>query len=274
MLGNLRAELATHSRRPAVWLVLAVAVILTITFGYLVPYTAINGTTTGGPGQGRTLADLLPSAFTSAAISGTPIFAGAEALIVGVLIAGSDYGWETWKTLLVQRPSRLGAYAAKLAAVVVATFALMVALFAAAAGASAAVAGLESQTMDWPTLADAAAAFGGGWLICTMWACLGMVMAIGFRSVALPIGLGLVWMLAVQNLLTAIAAPLLDWVAEAQKGLPGPNAGSLVASLGGNSATPGVEELVGSGQATLVIAAYVVIFALASALMLQRRDIT
>src|SRR5688500_11559183 len=84
MFGNLRAELATHVRRPAIWLVLAVAVILTITFGYLVPYTSINGTTTGGPGAGRTLADLLPGAFPGVAIAGTPIFAGAEALIVGV----------------------------------------------------------------------------------------------------------------------------------------------------------------------------------------------
>jgi ABC-type transport system involved in multi-copper enzyme maturation permease subunit len=274
MFGNLRAELATHLRRPAIWLVLAVAVILTITFGYLVPYTSINGTTTGGPGAGRTLADLLPGAFPGVAIAGTPIFAGAEALIVGVLIAGSDYGWETWKTLLVQRPSRISAYAAKLGAVVLATFALMVALYAAAAGAAAGVAALEGEPANWPSLGDAATAFGGGWLICTMWACFGMVMAIGFRSVALPIGLGLVWMLAVQNLLSAIAAPLLDWVAKAQKGLPGPNAGSLVASLGGNATTPGVEELVGSGQAALVIAGYAVVFALAAGLMLQRRDIT
>jgi hypothetical protein len=55
------------------------------------------------------------------------VFVGAAALILGVLIAGSDYGWETWKTLLVQRPSRLGAYAAKLAVVALAALALVAA---------------------------------------------------------------------------------------------------------------------------------------------------
>ena len=52
------------------------------------------------------------------------------------------------------------------------------------------------------------------------------------RGVALAIGLGLVWLLAVQNLLAALAAPLLRLGRAAQKGLPGPNAGSLAAALG------------------------------------------
>jgi hypothetical protein len=106
-----------------------------------------------------------------------------------------------------------------------------------------------------------------------MWAMLGAVLAVALRSVALPVGLGLVWMLAVQNLLAAIAAPLLDWVAQVQKGLPGPNAGSLAATLGAPGDTPGVASAVGGGQAALVVAAYLVAFAALGGLLLQRRDI-
>jgi hypothetical protein len=147
-------------------------------------------------------------------------------------------------------------------------------LFLATAGASALVSTLESQPLDWPSVADIAAGAGAGWLVATMWASLGMLLAVLLRSVALPIGLGLVWLLAVQNLLAAIAAPLLDWVAEAQKGLPGPNAGSLVAALGAAADTPGVNSLVGGGQATMVVAAYLVAFCAAGVWLLRRRDIT
>lgn len=79
-------------------------------------------------------------------------------------------------------------------------------------------------------------------LVTMMWGALGVLLALAFRSIALPIGLGLVWMLAVQNLIASIAAPLLDWVAEA-------------------------------GQATLVLAAYLVAFCVFGGWLLQRRDI-
>ncbi|MGH3392519.1 MAG: hypothetical protein ACRDOO_26925, partial [Actinomadura sp.] len=90
---------------------------------------------------------------------------------------------------------------------------------------------------------------------------------------ALPIGLGLVWLLAVQNLLAGIAAPLLDWVAELQKVLPGPNAGALAAALGAATDTPGVSAIVGSGHATIVVVGYLLAFCVAGGLLLHRRDI-
>jgi len=87
------------------------------------------------------------------------------------------------------------------------------------------------------------------------------------EGVALPIGLGLVWLLAVQNLLASIAAPLLDWVAQLQKALPGPNAGAFGASA------PGVDPIVGSGQATAVLAGYLIAFGVLGGWLLHRRDI-
>ncbi len=66
---------------------------------------------------------------------------------------------------------------------------------------------------------------------------------------------------------------MLAWVADAQRGLPGPNAGSLVAALGANPETPGVQQLVGGGQAAGVLAAYLVGFVLLGGVYLRRRDI-
>ncbi|WP_328644492.1 ABC transporter permease [Amycolatopsis sp. NBC_00348] len=272
MPRDIRAELLKQARRPASWLLLAVAVVLTLTFGYAVPYAGLGGApAAGGPGAGRGLSAMLPDAFVGSALGGLPIFVGALALIFGVLVAGSEYGFGTWKTVLVQNPSRVTVFGAKLVVVTAAALATVLTLFAATAGASALVASLQGQALVWPSASDVLLGLGAGWLVTAMWGALGVLLAIGLRSVALPIGLGLVWLLAVQNLLASVAAPLLTWVAELQKVLPGPNAGALAASFGASA--PGVGQIVGSGQATMVIAGYLVGFAVLGGWLLHRRDI-
>jgi ABC-type transport system involved in multi-copper enzyme maturation permease subunit len=274
MWGSVRAELAKLVRRPAIWLMLGVAVSLGLTFTYLVPYAGAAGAADGVPNGDRGLAALLPDRLVGNSVGGLPVFLGAIALILGVLAVGGEYGWGTWKTVLTQGPSRLTVYAGKLVALAAATLAGVLAMFAAGAVTSAVIAAVEGAPANWPSPADLLVGVGAGWLIAAMWAALGALLAIALRGVALPIGLGLVWLLAVQNLLAAIAAPLLDWVARAQEGLPGPNAGSLVASLGATADTPGVAELAGAGRASLVIAGYLAAFVLLGGVLLRRRDVT
>jgi ABC-2 type transport system permease protein len=272
IVDGVRAELPKQARRPAHWLLLALAATLTLTFGYLIPYAGLTGATSGGPST-RGLGDLLPDQMVGNVIAGTPVFVGAFAVIFGVLVVGSEYGWETWKTLLAQRPSRLRLYLAKLVVTAIGAAVLVLGLFTVGLVGSVGVAALEDQALTWPSAADVGTGFLGGWLICGMWAGLGVLLGIALRGVAMPVGLGLVWLLAVQNLISAIAAPLLDWVADLQKVLPGPNAGSLVSALGAPAGTPGVDSLVGSAHATLVLAGYLVAFTVAGGWLLYRRDI-
>jgi hypothetical protein len=110
--GDVRAELTKQVRRPAYWLLLAVAVVLSLTFGYLVPYAGLSGVAPGAPNANRGLAAMLPDAFVGSALGGLPVFVGALALIFGALVAGSEYGWETWKTVLAQGPSRFAVFGA------------------------------------------------------------------------------------------------------------------------------------------------------------------
>jgi ABC-type transport system involved in multi-copper enzyme maturation permease subunit len=272
MLTNVRAELIKTFRRPAVWLLIAIACLLTITFTYLIPYAGLSGLA-DGPTSNRGLASMLPGRFIGNSLGGMPIFNGSLALIFGVLAIGTEYASATWKTVLAQGPSRTTVYGAKLATVAMFAFILTAVLFAGSAASSAVVATLKDQPMHWPGFSDLATGFGAGWLIVTMWTAFGVALAVVLRGLALPIGLGLVWMLVVQNLLAAIAAPLIDWIAQMQRWLPGPNAGSLAFSLGANPASPGVGPLVSSGRATLMIAAYLVAFAVVGAALLVRRDI-
>ncbi|GAB3880907.1 ABC transporter permease subunit [Kibdelosporangium lantanae] len=266
-MRDIRAEISKQAHRPASWLLLGIAVVQSLTFGYVIPYTG-----TGGP-VSRGAESMLPDRFVASSIAGLPLFIGALMVIFGVLVVGSEYGWETWKTVLAQRPSRMRVYAAKLVTVATGAAVLVVTLMAFCAAASAVVAGLQGQAVHWPGVVEMVKGFGAGWLVSMMWGCFGVVLAVALRGVALPIGLGLVWLLAIQNLLSGIAAPLVDWIARMQKGMPGPNAGSLVAALVGPSGTPGVEALVGGGTATVVVTAYVLAFSLVGGWLLHRRDI-
>ncbi|MEV4755232.1 ABC transporter permease subunit [Micromonospora sp. NPDC049559] len=272
LTGVVAAELTKLVRRPASWLLLVIAVVLGLTFTYLIPYAGYAGGTRG-PRSGRGLAPLLPAELVGNSIGGLPVFLGALMVILGVLTVGGEYGWGTWKTLLTQGPSRTTGYAGKLLALAAATLVAVLAVFATGAVTSAAIAAAEGAPTSWPGAGDLAVGVGAGWLIATMWASFGALLAVLLRGVALPVGLGLVWLLAVQNLLASIAAPLLDWVAQAQKGLPGPNAGALVAALGATADTPGVEAVVGGGQAALVLGAYLLGFALLGLFRLRRGDV-
>jgi ABC-type transport system involved in multi-copper enzyme maturation permease subunit len=272
MWGNASAELIKMVKRPANWLLLAVAVVLGLLFTYVIPYAGYTSGT-GGPTADRGLAALLPAQIVGNSIAGLPVFLGAIMVILGVLAVGGEYGWDTWKTVLTQGPSRLSVFAGKLVALAVAALVVVATLFALGAAASALIAGVEGQPMDWPSVADLARGVGAGWLMAAMWTAFGVLLSVLLRGVALAIGLGLVWLLAVQNLLALLAAPLLDWVAQLQKGLPGPNTGSLAAALGSGADTPGVEAVVGGGTAALVVAAYLVAFVVVSGAVLRRRDI-
>lgn len=272
MSRSFRAEAVKLLRRPASWLLLAITLVLALVFTYVFPYASIAAGTTG-PNSDRTLPMLLPDRLVGNSLGGLPVFLGAIVLILGVLTVGGEYAWGTWKTVLTQGPTRLEVYAGKLLVLAAAALAVVLSIFAVGAVASALIALAESQPIHWPPTGDLLTGIGAGWLVATMWAMLGAVLAVALRAVALPVGLGLVWMLAVQNLLAALAAPLLDWVAQLQKGLPGPNAGSLAAALGAPGDVPGVGTTVGGGQAALVVASYLVAFAAIGGALLRRRDI-
>jgi hypothetical protein len=108
------------------------------------------------------------------------------------------------------------------------------------------------------------------------WAVLGAMLGVTLRGVALPIGLGVVWVLGVENLVSAMAGSVLDALEPVRDVLPGVNAGSLVNSVLVNrsvEAPPGVTDAVGEGRALLTLAGYLVVAAVAAAWTMRRRDV-
>jgi ABC-type transport system involved in multi-copper enzyme maturation permease subunit len=273
MLASFSAEILKLYKRPTAWVLLIVALVLSQVFNYLVPYAGYL-TAENERAAEQILESTMPENLISNSIGGFPLFAGALALTLGAISVGSEYGWGTLKTMLIQRPRRLSIYAGELLALAIAVLAIVLSIFVFGALTSYAIATSQSESMAWPSLAELARGVASGWLILMTWCLLGVMLAFVFRGMALPIGLGVVWILGIENLIVNVAAALLDFAETLQKGLPGVNAGSLVSALGGRNDTPGVNTVVDGTQATLVLIAYVVVFALIAGFALQRRDVT
>jgi ABC-2 type transport system permease protein len=281
MGASYRAELMKLLKRPAMWILGGVLLVLSQVFGYLIPYVAYRSGGGSGFAAGETaaqlLADILPARLVPNTLGGFPMFAGAIALIIGALAAGSEYGWGTLKTILTQRPRRVSVVGGKLLAIATAILALVLGVFALSALWSWVITTTEGRPADWPSVVDLIRGIGAGWLILGMWGLFGAALGILFRSTSLAIGLGLVWALAVENLIRGFAN-LLGFLDVLQRGLPGVNAGSLVASLGAATldqpgGTPGVTAVVGGPQSVGVLIAYVLALALIAGLTLQRQDV-
>jgi ABC-type transport system involved in multi-copper enzyme maturation permease subunit len=271
---NVAAELLVVRKRASTWILLGVWTVLALLFAYVVPYVQhLNGASQEPPG------DLLPQQLVGAVTGGFPFFGGVFALQLGVLAVGSEYGWGTLKTLLTQRPGRLRLFAAKLLALAAALVPFVLVVFALGALASYGIAVREGAEVAWPSAWLVLRGLGAGWLILAVWAAFGVLLAVLSRGAALAVGIGIVYALVMEGLLSALAGEvsLLDRLVEL---FLRANGYSLVAPLGVSAADvadrgPGSFSgpFVDGTQALLVLASYLVVLLAASGWALRRRDV-
>ncbi len=279
MEGAVRAEVLKLSKRPAIWVVLAVLVTTLVLFSYVLPYlvSTVMVTEDGVP-QGTgvqryelSVESLLPSGFVAMAVNGAGGFGVALALILGVLAVGSEYRWRTLKTIATQGPSRLALGGSKLTVLVGVALLFAAAYLVLSLLCSLLVAGLEGTPVDLPAPGSIVAGLGASWLILSMWAAFGAFLAVALRGTGLAIGLGLVYQLLVESLLTA-AVPWPEQIATVLRAaLPGLNTAALLRHF---ADLPGWRiPTVHPGQAAGVLAGYLALFVLLSGLFFRRRDI-
>jgi ABC-2 type transport system permease protein len=211
---------------------------------------------------------------------GIPERRGVFALMLGVLLFGSEYNWGTLRTILVQRPGRLEVFAAKLLALAVGLIPFVLCVFALGAAASYAIAWSEGVTAGSPPLGDLVRALVAAWLILAVWAAFGVALGLLSRGTSLAIGVGILYALVIEGLISAFAdqisllEPLVEFFLRA-------NAYSLIEGLGAattGAATEGPGAFngpyVGGAQALIVLIGYIVGFLLLYGFLLRRRDVT
>lgn len=278
--ASFTAEWLKLWKRPSTWVlgVVLVALALTLSYGLVVLAVFLLGARPSATGRlaagtiDSIKAALYPERFlrtTLSAFSGALGYGNAIALILGVLVTGSEYGWSTLQLVFTQRPGRLSAFGGKLLALAIALGIYTLALLAAGAAASAVLGAAYGHLTPWPDPGAVARALGTAWLVMGLWASLGVVLAVLFRQTALAIGLGIVYAVAVDG----IVLPTLGIVSSARnvlRGFPGANVTALVALFGANRP----QVTIDATQAALVVAGYLVVFVLISALLVARRDVT
>lgn len=280
MRDIVRAELLKLGRRPAAWVLLAAAVVLNQVFGYLIPYLAYrtgDAQTVGGnvPPE-QVLASTLPDQLVVNSTGGFPVFAGALSLVLGALMFGGEYGWGTVKTMLTQRPGRVTVLGGQFLTLAIALLVAVATMFVLSAASAWGIALAESAPVHWPDITALASGAGAGWLVLLMWASLGGVLGVTLRGVALPIGLGVVWLLGIENLISAMAESVLTALRPLNDVLPGVNAGSLVAAVVPARAIdppPGVVATVTEPRALITLVGYCLVCAVIATWTYRRRDV-
>jgi ABC-2 type transport system permease protein len=275
------ADLLRLRKWPAAWIMLGVWLLLNGLFSFLFPYLSYRSNnasfSTEGESKAELLGSMLPAHLPVVLVSGTPMFGGAILLILGALAAGSGYSWGTWKTVLTQGRTRLqvarGLFLALL--VVVVFFVLVTLVFDL--GLSLIVASAENQSLTLPGGLALLKASGATLLISALWTAGGIFIGLLARGPALAVGLGVVWALAIENLLRGVGG-LLDWLKPITDHLPGTAAGSLAAAIGAAPAnqpdgTPGVVTSLNGTAAVVTAAIYLVAFVALAATLLRRRDV-
>ena len=295
-MGSFRAEFLKIRKRPATWILGLIWLAVIALLAYTLTYTFLSiappppNVPKDAPPRVQKQADrqqkqqeqlqkqqlksLYPRNLTSNVMSGFPNLGGPIALILGALAVGSEYGWNTLKTILSLRPGRMKVFAGKLLALLVVLVLLAALAFAVGAVCSYVIAGLQDAPVNWPPYGKFARALGAGALILVLWAAMGVFLAALLRSTALSIAIGLVYSLVLEGIIFSLPIDS-EAFRNSRKFFPGQNSNFLA-----NSFTRDLPQGLGApkppvdpGQAALVLGAYTVVFLVLAALLLRRRDV-
>jgi ABC-2 type transport system permease protein len=272
-IDMLHAELFQLRHRTSTWVLLSLWAAMGLFFGYVLPYLIEDS---GPRASGGGIAALLPDQFVAGVISGFPFYGGAIALMLGVLSIGSEFGWGTFKTLFSQRPGRGVVFAAKAGALAIVLIPFVLVEFVIGASASSFIAWREGTAIVWPAMHEIVEAVLAGWLILAVWAVVGVMLAVMTRGTSLAIGIGIIWALVIEGLLSAFATSI-SWLEWANDVMLRSNAYSLVEPLGGGSEADGPGVFSGPyvpvAQAMTLLMGYIAIGLAISYVLFRRRDV-
>lgn len=282
ILAAVRAEWFKLVRRRALWVTIGLMLVLAVGIEYLLVYVVATHPPARAAGAGEALAGartaLYPASVIRKSVANVSSLIGIFALIVGVLAQGSEYSWGTVKTAWVQLPGRSSIVLGQLTSLAVLSLIMALGLIAVDSLASYLIGALDAQSGNWPSALDFLKGIGAAWLILYLLAVLGLGLATAFKQSAMAIGLGLAYVLVIENLVFSLVGNLGDPWNQIQQWFPISNAGYLQDSFGRvNSAV--TVTVTGNAPATathavIVLGLWVVGIAVVSASLVRVRDVT
>jgi ABC-2 type transport system permease protein len=271
LLLSVGAELYKLRKRPATWLLAGLFALVIVVFNDVASSIALQTVSATDPDRAGFRDLTLFENLSTSALSVVAMLGGPIVLILGALISGSEYGWTTFKTILTQGPSRLTIFGSKVVSLAVLVAGFVILGWMASAAGSLVVSVFESTPVAMPSLGSLVGGLGAGWFVAMVWGTVGLALGLIFRTTTVPIGLGLIWGLAVESIIAGLAGSVSIF-ATIQDYLIGPNASALAVAVGVTAL--GGDSTISTTHALLVLTGYVVVLVGIAASLFRTRDLT
>jgi ABC-2 type transport system permease protein len=292
-LASLRAELLVMRNRPTVWALVLILPVDMLIANYLTNYvyyrTAATGLTVGVSAP-QVLSAMLPGQYLTSALSGLGTYSGvygsAVFVLLGALVAGSDWGRGTIKTALLAGPGRLQARMGQDLAVLLAATAGVVLTFLLAAAASATTAAALAGSAPpmasrFPVFTQVAASVGGGLILALACTAIGLALGVVLRSATKAAAAVLLWAVIIQPNLDQLSTQLHGVLLRLYDILPDASINTVVnlynttvAGVPGTNVQQPIGVEVAPALAFATLGLYLLVSLAVPALITTRRSIT
>lgn len=279
ILAAIRAEWFKAWRRTAMWITIALLVAVSVGLEYVLVYivTAHPPPTVTGETLTRLRLDLYPAAVIKKTLANLSGIYGIFALIVGVLVQGSEFAWGTVKTVYVQLPGRVSIVVGQLVTIALLVLLMALALFVFNGATAYVFATIDNAHVSWPAAFDLVKGLAAAWLILYLLAIAGYGLATAFRQSALAIGIGIGYVLLIENLVFGLLVNLGDTFQHIREWFPIANAGYLQLAFGAERAAAGTAAAakppVDATHSVVVLCLWIAAIVVASAVLVRRRDV-
>ena len=273
------AALYDATRRPQLWVTVAMWLVMSVGFGVGMTYAMYRGfaaDSSANPAMVEGLREaFLLGSFDQTGAGLMQFWGGAIALALGAHVIGSEYAKRTVNIIYSAGPNRLATLAAQIIALVVVLSAAAVGVFAINEVGSAVVSAIEGWPLEAPPFGATVVSFLTAWLTVLAYGLVGAALAVATRGEIKALGIGLAWFMAIETVLIKVCGAL-GWIGLGQLTLGGATS-NLAVSRGAYPWWPNAlvdQATAGEGAASAVIVvAWLVAGALVAGWLIRHRDI-
>jgi ABC-type transport system involved in multi-copper enzyme maturation permease subunit len=269
MVASFTVELEKLRRRPASWVLAGILVVFIVLVGYALNYAVLSAT--GGGAQSPFARIVMPEGMPSNVLTAIPSIGATLSVVLGAMFMGSEYRWDTIKANVVRRPGRIGLLGGKLIALLSAAAALALVALLTGLVCSLAISLLQGAGLASPPLLDTVAALGAGWLVLSVYAVLGLFLAVLVRGSGAAVAFGLVYVLVLESIISSSAGQIPGGQI-VSNALPGGAAQALTGAIGQQGGPTGSGALSSPFAALAILGSWLILLTGASILLFSRRD--
>lgn len=273
MIRTIKAEWRKNIRRPALLVGSGivggvVALVYAVNF-YEAAHPAV------APKGAASILTLYPDQLVNNLMGAAFPLGAAVAVVLGALVAGSEYSWGTFKTMLTQRSGRLASITGRMVAFQAWMGIVTAIVFLSGAACSFAITLYDGHPITWPSVFDLVKGFSTIWLILAVNGSLGMALGVLFKQPAAALGIGLIYGLALQVIIVRFVATINNgaykWFANL---FDGQNSTALTQYFTSPAFGHRSAPEIAATQAVLVLCAYLALFIILTAGIVRQRDVT